>query len=193
MVLVHGHLDIVQNRHVFEQADILKGPGDPQAVNLIGFFADDALPLKADGPFGRGIHTGEQIEHRRLSRAVRADEATISFSSIRMYTSSRAFRPPKVMPRSLVSSTVMVKPPLSALFRTGGSGQSAGISEPGRGMEISYRPSRPVGLNSMTRIRITEYTSIRYWLKSRSISGSRVSTEAEITDPVMEPSPPARP
>lgn len=58
-------------------------------------------------------------------------------------------------------------------------------------MEISYRPSRPVGLNSMTRIRITEYTSIRYWLKSRSISGSRVSTEAEITDPVMEPIPPS--
>ena len=94
-VLGHGHFDIVQHGHVLEQPDILKGPGDTQAVDLIRLFADDALPSKRMAPLV-GVYTPvSRLNTVVLPAPLGPIRPTISFSSMVMYTLSSACRPPK--------------------------------------------------------------------------------------------------
>ena len=73
--LIHGDFDIVNDRNILKQTNILEGTGNAHAGRLIGLFADDGAAFQLDGA-GRGlINIGEHVEHCRLARAVRADQS----------------------------------------------------------------------------------------------------------------------
>ena len=70
-----GDLDIVQDRQVGKQADVLEGPGDAPLRDLIGFEADQAFAVELHLAGSRFIDAGHQVEGGGLAGAVRADQA----------------------------------------------------------------------------------------------------------------------
>ena len=71
---VAAEQDVVQDREVGEQFDVLEGPGDAPGRDLVGPQAHDRLALPADVAFLRVVHLIEAVEDRRLPGAVRADD-----------------------------------------------------------------------------------------------------------------------
>ena len=68
-----GH-DVVERRHALEQGDVLEGAGDALAGGEVGAHVVPALALEGDHAFLRVIEAVDDVEHRRLAGAVRADD-----------------------------------------------------------------------------------------------------------------------
>ncbi len=66
---------VVLHAHGVEQADVLEGTGHAGPVHLSGGHVVGVLPVQKDGAVRRLIHLREQVEDRRLARAVGADES----------------------------------------------------------------------------------------------------------------------
>src|SRR5579883_3453962 len=66
--------DVVERRHATEQRHILKGAGDALRGRLIGPHAPPRRALEGDGALLRMIESVDDVEHRGLAGAVRADD-----------------------------------------------------------------------------------------------------------------------
>ena len=74
-MVVEGDLDVLEDRELREQADVLERARDAALRDLIRLEADDALALEGDAARRRLIDARQHVEGRRLARAVRPDEA----------------------------------------------------------------------------------------------------------------------
>ena len=72
--MLRGH-DVLENRHVGKQPDVLKRSRDASMGNLVRGTPIDASPVEVNLSFGRLIDPRQQIEDRRLACAVRADQS----------------------------------------------------------------------------------------------------------------------
>jgi hypothetical protein len=72
--MVAADHDIVENRHVAEQRQVLEGAPDPQIRARIGAQAGDIAALEADASFLRIVTPRYAVQHRGLSGAVGADD-----------------------------------------------------------------------------------------------------------------------
>ena len=70
-----GNFNIVEDRQLFKEPDILKGSGDSQGSILIGPQAGDISVVKVNTAAGGFEDTGKQIKHRGLAGPVRSDQA----------------------------------------------------------------------------------------------------------------------
>ncbi|MPM44263.1 hypothetical protein SDC9_90941 [bioreactor metagenome] len=73
MLLRRGH-DILKDRRSREETEVLEGTGDAEADHLVCFELIEALPLEADRAAGHVINARDEVEDRRLARAVRSDK-----------------------------------------------------------------------------------------------------------------------
>ena len=71
---LHGGLDILDDRHFFEQANVLEGAGNACVDDLVGLFAVHPLAAKVERSLGRLIDAGDKVEHGSLAGAVGADK-----------------------------------------------------------------------------------------------------------------------
>jgi hypothetical protein len=67
------HHDVLEDRHVCEQPDVLERPGDPSSRDLVGVESDQRLAFEDDVTFGRLDHAGDHVEERCLACAVGPD------------------------------------------------------------------------------------------------------------------------
>ena len=67
--------DVVQDREVLKQADILERPGNPRVVDGDRRMAFDVFAVQPDRAAVRAVNAGDDIERRRLARAVGTDQA----------------------------------------------------------------------------------------------------------------------
>ena len=74
VAVAHAHLHVVLHGHAGEEPDVLEGPGDAQAIELVHGLAPGVLAVQQDPALGGLIHVGQQVEDRGLARAVGADE-----------------------------------------------------------------------------------------------------------------------
>src|SRR5579862_2175623 len=72
---VHPDEDVLERRHVLEEADVLKGAPDAALRVRVRRLAGQVLVGEHDASRRRLVHAGEHVEERRLPGAVRADEA----------------------------------------------------------------------------------------------------------------------
>ena len=70
-----GDFNIVENRQVLKESDILKGSGDAQSRILIGPQAGDILVVKADPASGGFEDSGQKIKNRGFAGPIRSDQA----------------------------------------------------------------------------------------------------------------------
>ena len=73
-VALHGRLDVLDDSHLFEQADVLKRAGNARMDDLMRFFAVHPLTAEVERTLGGFVDAGNEVENRRLARAVGADE-----------------------------------------------------------------------------------------------------------------------
>ncbi len=66
--------DVVQHGQILEQFDVLERAGNPQCSDAVGFHAEDALAVEADGALLRVVHTIQTVENRGLAGTVGADD-----------------------------------------------------------------------------------------------------------------------
>jgi len=66
---------MLPDRHVGEQANVLKGPRDSRAHDLVRGLGRYVVTLEQYFAFAGTIGTGDNIECRSLARAVRADDS----------------------------------------------------------------------------------------------------------------------
>ena len=71
---VHAHHDVFQQRHLLEDADVLERACDAHLRDLVRLSADQVLAIERERPARGCEQAGDQIEHRRLAGAVRADQ-----------------------------------------------------------------------------------------------------------------------
>ena len=89
-VLVHlqraaGH-DVVERGHAAKQRNILEGAGDTAIGGVVGPHLGARLAFEGDNAFLRLIKSVDDIEHRRLAGAIRADDgADLAFANIERY------------------------------------------------------------------------------------------------------------
>ncbi len=142
-MVTHGRLDVVRDREILEKTNVLKGSCDTHPAPLIGFFTQEALILKINISPVWCINTCQQVEYGGFTRPVRSDQARdLSFFNIEG-------RSLEGMDTSEVDGEIFYVqyhrshdlPPF-CLFLT--SRSASGVSR------ISDRPSRPLGLKSMT-------------------------------------------
>jgi len=67
--------NIIQNGQFFKKADILKGAGNAQFVDLMRRLPDDLFSCKLNGSFCGAIDAGDEIKERSFTRAVGADDS----------------------------------------------------------------------------------------------------------------------
>src|SRR4029078_12466978 len=72
---VHGHEDVLERRHVVEEADVLERARHTERRHLVRRQPADRRVLEDDTARGRLVDPGEDIEESRLARAVRTDQA----------------------------------------------------------------------------------------------------------------------
>ena len=65
---------VLQQRGIGEQLDVLEGARDPQPGDHMRRRAGDVLPVKQQLAFGGIIDPADQIEDRGLAGAIRADD-----------------------------------------------------------------------------------------------------------------------
>jgi len=70
-----GNFNIVADRQLFKESDILKGSGNAQSGILIGPQAGDISFAKVDAATAGFEDTGKQIKHRGLAGPIRSDQA----------------------------------------------------------------------------------------------------------------------
>jgi len=73
-VAVVGDLDVVEDGELAEQADVLERTRNAARCDLIGSEPDNALVLKENLARRGAVDPREEVERRRLARAVRPDE-----------------------------------------------------------------------------------------------------------------------
>src|SRR3972149_5791732 len=67
---VHADEDVLQDRHLRKETDVLEGPADAELCNPIRGQADGGTPVESDGaPIGL-IHPGKHVEECRLPRSI---------------------------------------------------------------------------------------------------------------------------
>ena len=66
--------DVVQDAQLLEQADILKGPGNPGGGDAVAAPVADVLAPEGDPAGADGEDPGDEIEHGGLAGAVGPDE-----------------------------------------------------------------------------------------------------------------------
>src|SRR5258706_2798511 len=66
---------VVEDGQVAEQANVLECPTDPQPGDAVGRCARHVLAIESDGPARWPEEPGQEVEQRRLARAVRPDDA----------------------------------------------------------------------------------------------------------------------
>src|SRR5919198_382910 len=71
---VHADEDVLDDRHVREEPDVLKRPTDPQRGDLVGAEAEERSLAEGDAAVVGGVEPREDVEERRLPRAVRPDD-----------------------------------------------------------------------------------------------------------------------
>ena len=66
--------DVLQNREVRDEPDVLEAPRHPAAHPQAGRYAGDVLPVDLDPPGRDRIHAADQVEDGGLARAVGTDQ-----------------------------------------------------------------------------------------------------------------------
>ena len=74
VVDMSADLHVVEHRELFEEADVLKRSRDAEGGDLVRFQVRGRNAADFDRAVARFVDAGEDVEHRRLSRAVRSDE-----------------------------------------------------------------------------------------------------------------------
>src|SRR6185369_1942678 len=72
---VTGRHDVIEHRHTRKQANVLERSRDTTRRYLVRTQTIDALPVEMNRPRSRLINSREQVEDRRLARAVWSDES----------------------------------------------------------------------------------------------------------------------
>ena len=67
--------DVVEHRHVGQDAQVLERPADAETGDAVGPHADDGAALETDFSLGRRDEAADQVEQRRLAGAVGPDQA----------------------------------------------------------------------------------------------------------------------
>jgi hypothetical protein len=73
LVLRREH-HVLEDGHLLEFPGDLEGPDEPPVGDLIRFESGDVLPVEVDRAVVGFVDAGDAVEHRRLARAVRADQ-----------------------------------------------------------------------------------------------------------------------
>src|SRR5690606_8257178 len=68
-----GH-DVLKRRHALEQRDVLDGTGDTLPHRMVRLHRPALLAAEGDGAYLRRVEAIDDIEHRRLARAIRPDD-----------------------------------------------------------------------------------------------------------------------
>lgn len=71
--IVQAHLDIVDDRHLLEQTDVLKGARNPAAINFQRRFTGQRLAVKEETTGCRTIDAGKQVENGGFPCPIGAD------------------------------------------------------------------------------------------------------------------------
>jgi hypothetical protein len=71
---VSSEEQIIYDTHVGEELDILKGPGDPQPGDVMGFDPRDAPPFEKNSSFGGPVYSAQAIEKGGLPGSVWPDD-----------------------------------------------------------------------------------------------------------------------
>ena len=71
--MVRRH-DVLQNRHVCKQPDVLKGPRGAEPGDLVRLLFFDAQAVELDFTFCRAIDACQHVEHRRLAGSVGSNQ-----------------------------------------------------------------------------------------------------------------------
>jgi hypothetical protein len=72
---VHPDEDVLERRHLLEEADVLERPSDPELGDRVRRLPADVDAVEHDLAGRLPVDAGEHVEERRLPRAVRADQA----------------------------------------------------------------------------------------------------------------------
>src|SRR5690242_13074123 len=75
MVRVGTHHDVLQRRHLREQADVLEGTGDAHPGDLVLLAPGHHLAAEPDLATGGPVDAGHRVEAGGLSGSVRPDQA----------------------------------------------------------------------------------------------------------------------
>src|SRR6185437_439398 len=70
-----GYCDVVEHRQLAEELRVLKGLHDAGFGDLVRLAADELLTLPQQLPIAWWIDAGNEVEQRRLARAVRSEHA----------------------------------------------------------------------------------------------------------------------
>src|SRR5437867_5960962 len=70
----HRDPDVVPDAHAREEPDVLEGPADAEAHDLVRLAPADLLVLEDDRPRWHREHASHHVEERGLARTVRTDE-----------------------------------------------------------------------------------------------------------------------
>ena len=73
-LVLHGHHHVLQARQAVEQAHVLERADHALAGDAVGVEADELVAVEEDRARVGRDGPGEQVEHRRLAGAVRADQ-----------------------------------------------------------------------------------------------------------------------
>ena len=74
-MVVQSDLDVVDDGHLVEEADILEGTGDAVLVDLRRLVSGDVLAVELNDSRRRLVDACQHVEDGRLAGAVRPDEA----------------------------------------------------------------------------------------------------------------------
>ena len=72
--LVEADQQVVDDRYLLEQPDVLEGPGKAEPADPVGAQTTDVAAVERDRARRQGKHSGDQVHDRRLAGAVRTDQ-----------------------------------------------------------------------------------------------------------------------
>jgi hypothetical protein len=104
-----GH-DVVEHRHATEQGDVLEGSRDPEASGARRRHVHDPLAPEGDAARLRFVKAVDDIEHRALASAIRADDgAHLMLEHVERHVGERLYAPK----RSEIESSSRIGPPIA--------------------------------------------------------------------------------
>ncbi len=93
---MHADQDVLDGRHVLEEADILVGAGNTEPCDAVGRKPGDISAVEQDLAFFRDVETGDAVEEGGLAGAIRADDAVNALLlDFQVDMDSEPARPPK--------------------------------------------------------------------------------------------------
>ena len=69
-----GDQNVIEDRQIREEPDVLEGPGDAELRDGIRGVATEIAAVELHGTGGRGVDAGDAVERRRLTGTIRADQ-----------------------------------------------------------------------------------------------------------------------